>query len=176
PDPDPAKPTPLITIELSSGEGFVHLTRPLKWETRNSERLTADGIVVLRAIAKELRLHQDWSAVVGIRPSNNRPEDYQLAAARSAYLVTALRRLTLRDSSAQSGLFPEVARAPHASTSGIGILFVNRSKRAGERTPKATPETASPASTTGSPPDSATKAPSPMPPASESKSPPTPSR
>jgi OmpA-OmpF porin, OOP family len=130
------KSTPLISLELSGREGFVHFARPLHWES-SSTSLAAEDVVVLRAIAKELRLHREWSAVVGIRPKTAQPEEGSLADQRSTLLVRMLQRLTLRDQSAMRGTFDEVARAPGAQESGVGILLTSNPRRSGERGPNA---------------------------------------
>jgi hypothetical protein len=163
PDPDTKKPAPLINLDLNSAEGFVRFNHPLKWESATSERLAKEGLVQLRAVAKELRLHYEWSAVVGVRPTSTRSEDLKLASDRARFIVRVLQRLTLRDSSAQPGQFDEVARVPLATASGVGILFVNRSKPASDRGPKTSTEGSPSPGAAPAPATEGTKAPSPPP-------------
>ncbi len=145
PDPDAPKkkPSPLISLSLAGAEGYVQFARPLRWETSTSTVISTIDVVVLRAIAKELRLHREWSATIAVRPKTNRPEDVKLADERAAAIVRALQRLTLRDQSAKRETFTEVSRAPGAQQSGVGILLTSNAKRV-PNVPPAPPATATP--------------------------------
>lgn len=143
-DPPNKKSTPLISLELSGIQGFVQFSRALRWATATSADVAPSDVVVLRAVAKELRLHRDWSATIAVRPKTNRPEDTKLADDRALSIVRMLQRLTLRDQSAQRGVFAEVARAPGAQQSGVGILLTSNTKRGVAAPASASPASASP--------------------------------
>jgi OmpA-OmpF porin, OOP family len=157
PDPDPpkGKTTPLISLELSGTEGFVQFAHPLRWESPSSVDVATGDVVVLRAVAKELRLHREWSATLGIRPKTTHPEDVKLAEDRALHIVRMLQRLTLRDQSAKRGSFEEVARAPGAQQSGLGILLTSGAKRSGDRGTAATPTSPASATQPAAPPPAA---------------------
>lgn len=130
PDSDPPnrKGTPLVTLELSGDSGFVQLSKPLRWESPNSTTLTHDSVILLRALAKELRAFKAYTATVGVRARSTTPEDLKLAEDRASHLVLMLQRLTLRDQSARRGSFDEVSRAPKAQAFGFGVALTTRSR------------------------------------------------
>lgn len=135
PDPAPPKKTekPIVSLELSGAEGSVRFARPLRWESPTSTKLASGELVVLRALAKELRLHPEWSATIGVRPTSTRPEDIDLANERAQFITRSIKRLTLRDASARVGQFVEVARAPNAVQFGMGISLTSGPRRAPTR-------------------------------------------
>jgi len=128
-EPPKRKTPPLISLALSGAEGFVRFARPLRWATPTSAEVAAIDQSVLRAIAKELRLHRDWTATVAVRPKSNKPDELQLAEARASFIVRALQRLTLRDQSARRGTSAEVSQAPGAQLSGLGIQLTSSAKQ-----------------------------------------------
>lgn len=135
PDPEPghSKPRPLVTFELSGEAGFVHLVRPISWESPTSTKLTPDAVNIVRALAKELRTFKTYTANVGIRPRSTQPQDVELAEARASHLVQVIQRLTLRDQSAKPSNFDDVSRAPKAQALGLGIALSSRTRSTSNR-------------------------------------------
>lgn len=124
----PSKPRrSLVTLELSGDAGFVHWARPIRWDSPTSTKLVPEAVVMVRALAKELRTFKTYAANVGIRPRSNLPQDIELAEARASHLVQLLQRLTLRDQSARRVRFDDVSLAPQAQAYGLGIALSTRS-------------------------------------------------
>jgi hypothetical protein len=104
------KTTALVALQMSGTEGTVKFARVPRWSTVSSEMLASNDEVLLLALAKELRIHRDWTALVAVPATSAKEADQLLAKKRAERIVRQLKRLTLRDNSAQA---IELASSPH---------------------------------------------------------------
>jgi OmpA-OmpF porin, OOP family len=121
---DPKKKTlPLVSLELSGAEGVVKFARAPKWSQPTAVAVDATDLPLLRALAKELRNHREYTAQIGVKPRNPSHEAVELATIRAQRLVLQLNRLSLRDNSAIVVDFAAVKKAPGAAASGVGVTL-----------------------------------------------------
>jgi OOP family OmpA-OmpF porin len=124
--PDDPKKKPFVSVIELNGEPALSITRPLK--------LTKDGAIdpeslpVVRAIGAELMKHPAlgtkpaWSVAIGVRPSP--PGGQSEAMLRAFAVADALRRLTRRDTIAETVGWAAVKDLPGAAAHGIGFLLL----------------------------------------------------
>ena len=124
--PDDPKRKPFVTVSQAKGEVTMTVARGVKF--------TKDGAIdpasmsVIRAVGAELMKHPAlgtkpaWSVAVGVRPSPNGSQSD--AMLRAFTIVDALRKITRRDTIAETVGWAAVKDLPGASAQGIGFLLL----------------------------------------------------
>lgn len=124
--PDDAKRKPLVTVSEAGGEPAMALARGIKF-TKSGE-IDAESMPVIRAVGAELMKHPAlgtkpaWSVAAGVRPS---PQGGQSEAMLRAFtIVDALRKITRRDTIAETVGWAAVKDQGGASAFGVGFLIL----------------------------------------------------
>jgi OmpA-OmpF porin, OOP family len=124
--PDDAKRKPLVTVSEALGEPTLALARGIKF-TKDGE-IDAESMPVIRAVGAELMKHPAlgtkpaWSVAVGVRPT---PTGGQSDAMLRAFaIVDALRKITRRDTIAETVGWAAVKDQGGASAFGVGFLIL----------------------------------------------------
>ena len=117
---------PLVAVRNLPGGPTVRWRLPIRLERRSDGTvIAADSLVTLRALAQLANEHPRWVLVVGVRPRDDSEEAQQSALTASFALVAELRRLTHRDSMAESVAWGAVATTPGAAATGIGVAIIS---------------------------------------------------
>lgn len=96
-------------------------------EKDGAVELSADSLVLARAIAVELNRHPEAIVLVGVRPTRATNEAEQQALNRAFSLVLALRSLTYRENVAEVVSWAAVKAAKGASAQGFGLVVLTSS-------------------------------------------------
>lgn len=140
----PKKPTkPLVTIELAGSVGSVRFARTPQWQSAVSDQLAAKDVVLLRALAKELKSHRDFLVQIAVRPQDAQPKALELAAARGSRLLAQIKRLTLRENLGNVVDIKSLDGTPHEGKPPI-LIVVRMVHRSGPGTSTATQSPARP--------------------------------
>ena len=151
--PDDPKKKAFVTAGTLNGEPTLTLTRGVQFTKEGA--IDPASMSVVRAVGAELMKHPAlgttpaWSVAVGVRPTAKGGQTD--AMLRAFTVVDALRRITRRDTIAETVGWSAVKDLPGASAQGIGFLLLT-----GASSADAT------ASTTATPPATPPKSPKPV--------------
>ena len=116
---------PLVVIDQSKGSPSVRFARPVRFKgSRDAPEIEPSSLVVLRALASELRAHPTWIVAVGVRPAPTGLMVEQTALGQAFLVADALRKFTQRDGAAETLGWKAVEKQPGAAASGFGVLIL----------------------------------------------------
>lgn len=151
--PDDPKRRPFVTVVEVRGETALAIARGVRF-TRDGA-VDPESMPVLRAIGAELMKHPAlgtkpaWSVAIGVRSPPGGTQSH--AMLRAFAVADALRRLTRRDTIAETVGWAAVKDLPGAATHGIGFLLLTGAPDPAPTPGKPAPAPGKPAPAPGKP-------------------------
>jgi hypothetical protein len=122
--PDEGPSATRLRLEPQDGRTMVVWRREPTFVNINGGPAVDDaGLLDLRALAQVLNAAPGSTALVGVSPRSDSPEDQQLAVEEGFTLVLELRRLTHRDAAAEGVAWQSIPTRP-GKNSRVGVVIV----------------------------------------------------
>ncbi len=124
--PDDPKKKPFVSVSQGKGEATMSVGRGVKFTKEGA--VDPESMAVIRAVGAELMKHPAlgtkpaWSVAVGVRPSAKGGQTE--AMLRAFAVVDVLRKITRRDTIAETVGWAAVKDLPGANAQGIGFLLL----------------------------------------------------